>query len=256
MNDKQTRILTVCVSLCIMLLSFASIYVESSDFQYQTYVRIIETDDGEIIEEEIDARNYTTYDEIMNQMSIDFFALKEKNDDLVGWLNIPNIGYYPIVMGDDNQYYLKRDINKKYSSAGTLFMNTACEGSFSDIALIHGHRMKNGSMFGSLTKYRDEEFFNNNDLITVFDGKYLYIYQPFSVTLYEDGTDYHKWGLPSIARKEYLQSIKDESMVELTKDIKINLDNQVLMLSTCEYSFENARLLVSNVMIDKIKYDY
>ena len=110
-------------------------------------------------------------------------------------------------------------------------------------------------MFGSLEKYKDEEFFQNNDLITVFDGKYLYIYQPFTVMLYKDGSDTIKTTkMNKIARKEYLESLMEQSMVKMKDGVDINLTNQVLFLSTCNYSFENARLLVGCVMVDKIKY--
>ena len=45
--------------------------------------------------------------------------------------------------------------------------------------------MKSGAMFGALSKYKDEEFFRNNDLITVFDGEYL----KNSSSLYSDVRD-------------------------------------------------------------------
>lgn len=248
----MNKIISLCVSFCIIILSFASLYVESSDYQYQTYVRINPVTKEEEI---IDAREFSDYDELMEQMATDYFNIYNINDEVVGWLNIPNIGYYPVTMNEDNQFYLTHNEYKEYSKAGIPFMNNSCGGTFDDIALIHGHHMKNGSMFGSLEKYKDEEFFQNNDLITVFDGKYLYIYQPFTVMLYKDGSDTIKTTkMNKIARKEYLESLMKQSMVKMKDGVDINLTNQVLFLSTCNYSFENARLLVGCVMVDKIKY--
>lgn len=249
----MNKLINVCVSFCIILLSFASIYIEAYDYQYQAYVRI----DPETHEEEIvDAREFNSYDELMEQMAIDFFNIYEANNEVVGWLNIPNIGYYPVIMGKDNQYYLSHNEYKNYSQKGVPFMNTACNGSFKDIALIHGHHMKNGSMFGSLSKYKDEQFFQTNDLITVFDGEYLYVYQPFTVFLYEDGSDDNVkvGGMMKNERKKYLQSLADKSIVDMADNVKIDLKNQVLFLSTCDYSFTNARLCVGCVMVEKYEY--
>jgi sortase B len=226
--------------------------VESTDYQYQTYVRVDPVTKEETV---IDAREFNEYDELMEQMATDYFNIYDVNSDIVGWLNIPNIGYYPVTMGEDNQYYLTHNEYKEAATAGIPFMNTASGGSFKDIALIHGHHMKNGSMFGSLSKYKDEMFFQTNDKITVFDGEYLYVYQPFSVTLYEDGT-----GVPKVnsmtkeERLEYLNSLKDASMVKMADGVEIDLNNQILFLSTCDYTFTNARLLVGSVMVEKYKY--
>lgn len=248
----KNKIISAIVALVIMILSFASLYVESSDFEYQTYVRINQ-DTNE--EEVIDTRN-ASYEELMEMMATDYFNLKGINDDTVGFLNIPNIGYYPIVMGEDNQYYLTHNEYKETKSAGIPFMNTACGGTFDDIALIHGHKMKSGAMFGALYNYKDEEFFRNNDYISVFDGEYLYLYEPFSVFVYKDGQgDITGEPMTKNVRKEYMQSILDKSLIKPLEGQTYDLSKQVLFLSTCDYSMTNGRLLVAGVMVKKIKYN-
>lgn len=48
--------------------------------------------------------------------TIDFEKLLETNKDVVGWISIKNTKVdYAIVQGKDNEYYLKRNINKKKS---------------------------------------------------------------------------------------------------------------------------------------------
>ena len=248
----MNKILCLIASISIFLLSFSSLYIESSDYQYQTYVRI-----NPITKEEeiVDARVFEEdEDTTLQQMAMDYFAAYGVNNEVVGWLNIPNIGYYPVTMNEDNQFYLTHNERKENSIAGVPFMNNACGGSFEDIALIHGHHMKNGSMFGSLSKYKDSEFFKNNGLITVFDGEYLYYYKPFTVFLYEDGTDAIRLNkMEEDERLEYINSLRKKSIV--TTDEELDLSKQVLFLSTCAYSFENARLTVGSVMVDKVPYN-
>lgn len=247
----MNKAISVIISFVVFLLSFMSLYTESSDFEYQSYVRINqETQEEEVV----DVRKINSYDDLMKQMATDYFNVKSVNDDAVGFLNIPNIGYYPVVMGSDNQYYLTHNEYKENKSAGIPFMNTACEGTWDDIALLHGHKMRSGAMFGALYNYKDENFFKTNSPIAVFDGEYLYIYKPFSVFVYEDGKGIvHGEKLPKNARKEYMTEIAGNSMIQPTEEY--DLTNQVLFLSTCDYTFDNARLLVASVMVEKIKYE-
>lgn len=247
----KNRIISVIVAFLIMLLSFASLYIESTDFEYQTYVRVNPDTKKEEI---VDTRDMTN-DELTKQMAADYFGIKEINEDVVGFLNIPNIGYYPVVMGEDNQYYLNHDEYGKESKAGIPFMNTACGGTFDDIALIHGHKMKSGAMFGALHKYKDEEFFRTNDYISVFDGKYLYKYKPFSVSVYTDGQGLVT-GEPmeGKVRQEYMDDLLSNSFVKPLENETFDLTKQVLLLSTCDYTRENGRLLVAAVMVEKVKY--
>lgn len=240
---------SICVSALIIFLSFFSLYIETTDYQYQSYIRINENNEEEVV----DTRNLDN-EELMKQMAQDYFTVKEKNLDVVGWLNIPNIGYYPVTMGEDNQFYLTHNEYKEYSKAGIPFMNTECGGSFKDIALIHGHHMKSGAMFGSLNKYQDEEFFKTNDLITVFDGEYLYFYKPFTVTIYADGGPDVPVvrGMSPTERLDYLKGLHEKSRIKTDDEPQYG---QVLLLSTCDYSIKNGRLLIGAYVTEKIKYN-
>ena len=58
------------------------------------------------------------------------------------------------------------------------------QSDFSDLYnIIYGHNMNNGSMFGSLKKYKDEGFWKKNQYFTVYTESTAYRYQIFS---YED----------------------------------------------------------------------
>ena len=107
-------------------------------------------------------------------------ALYEKNPDLIGWLRIDGTDIdLPVVQTPgDNEYYLRRGFDRFYAVGGTLFLDERCSVSADAPTanwLIYGHNMHDGSMFGQLVRYRDEDFYKAHPTFT-FD------------TLYEGGT--------------------------------------------------------------------
>ena len=89
---------------------------------------------------------------------MDLSPLQEVNADVVGWIEIPGVLSYPLLQGGDNAYYLTHAWNGEENAAGAVFLDCradACLGDFN--TLIYGHRMRNGTMFGSLKHYKDAE---------------------------------------------------------------------------------------------------
>lgn len=84
----------------------------------------------------------------------------------------------------DNEKYLRKDIHGNEHIAGSIFLEGLNQSDFSDLYnIIYGHNMNNGSMFGSLKKYKDEGFWKKNQYFTVYTESTAYRYQIFS---YED----------------------------------------------------------------------
>ena len=103
-------------------------------------------------------------------------ALYEENPDLVGWLRIDGTDIdLPVVQTPgDNEYYLRRGFDRFYAMGGTLFLDERCSLSPdapADNWLIYGHNMRDGSMFGQLVYYRDEDFYKAHPTFT-FDTLY------------------------------------------------------------------------------------
>lgn len=103
-----------------------------------------------------------------------------RNPDLIGWLRIDGTDIdLPVVQTPgDNEYYLRRGFDRFYAVGGTLFLDERCSVSADAPTanwLIYGHNMHDGSMFGQLVRYRDEDFYKAHPTFT-FD------------TLYEGGT--------------------------------------------------------------------
>lgn len=124
-------------------------------------------------------------------IKVEFDQLKTENPDGIGWIRFDDqneLGInYPIVHSGDNEKYLRKDIHGNKHIAGSIFLEGLNQSDFSDLYnIIYGHNMNNGSMFGSLKKYKDEGFWEKNQYFTVYTESTAYRYQIFS---YEDAVN-------------------------------------------------------------------
>ena len=178
--------------------------------------------------------------------------LFEKNIDYRGWIKIDNTNInYPILQGQDNEEYLYKDINNEYIVSGSIFMNYLNNGFDDQNTVLFGHNMKNGTMFANLKKYKEEDFFyNNNDIeIELSNGQYLK-YKVFSVYITDINDNYTKTSFEDKDEyTEFLERIKNKSIDK--SDISVNENDKIITLSTCSYEFDDARLVVTGKLIDK-----
>ena len=56
------------------------------------------------------------------------------NPDIIGWIYLPDSGIdEPIVYYKNNDFYLRRGLNKEYNQLGSIFMDSENSKNFSDI---------------------------------------------------------------------------------------------------------------------------
>lgn len=179
-----------------------------------------------------------------------FAKLKKINNETVGFLTVngTNINY-PIVQHNDNSYYLKRDIYKKKSSMGWVYLDYRnSKNEFDSNNIIYGHSMLNGTMFGTLKNVLTSNFRKNSDnMIISYDtpnGQYKF--KIFSGYRVKYTTDYLKTDFEN--KKEFaafVKLIKGRSTFK-TSD-KIEYGDKILTLSTCANN--GKRLVVHAVLI-------
>lgn len=109
------------------------------------------------------AENYeVAKEDIVNSKShdINFSAIHSVGADVVSWIYIPGtVIDYPLVRGDDNDYYIDHDAYGNDSTAGAIFMNCTNNADLNDPkTVIFGHNMRDGSMFSGLHSYESREF--------------------------------------------------------------------------------------------------
>ena len=127
-------------------------------------------------EMEADAERYRQeYEAEMREKGLeayDWDALCSENEDIKGWLCIPDtLINFPVLGTDDNAFYLSHDFTGDNSSAGCPFMDKDTQvWDFNRI--IYGHNMGTGSdaMFSTLLKYEQEDYFKENQTIYFTDA--------------------------------------------------------------------------------------
>lgn len=240
------------LSFTLILMSFFSVSITINDLEYtifnfDTDTQVV-TDVGEYVFDEDDVPDKKDF----GQIAADFYALKKINHETVGWINIPNVCYLPIMYSGD-QKYLHMDVYGNELYSGTLFMGKNSLGSFENMALIYGHHMKDGTMFAGLKQYKNEAFFNNNGLIEVFDGSYLYKYKVYTIFNIVDGEEFINQD-PHEEKVDYFKSLYNRSLVKGTEPDDYN--SQMLFFQTCDYlGYDNCRLVVGSYLVEKISVE-
>ena len=172
---------------------------------------------------------------------------KKENADVYAWIRVPGTNIdYPILQastGKDDDFYLHHDIKKKYSFAGCIYTRRANSKDLSDrLTVLYGHNMINGSMFGTLRRFEDEDFFKTH--------KELYIYMPQKILKYRivaymiaDDTDILEryQANNELGFEAYVKELKKARNIR--KKEKIKPDDSIVTLSTCDSNSGNRRLL-------------
>lgn len=184
---------------------------------------------------------------------LDFEALRVMFPDLVGWIRIEDSGIdYPVVQGVDNDFYLTHLPDKERNSAGSIMMDAACDPNFgSAVTILHGHHMRSGAMFGDLDLYLEEGYFEAHPVLRLNTPEANYDVEIFAVTIVDGRTyGYETSFEDEEAFAAFMEELTAENAVEA--DVEVKFGDRLLMLSTCEYSYDDARLLVVGKIMEEM----
>lgn len=176
---------------------------------------------------------------------IDFASLKEINENVVGWLYLPDtVINYPVVQGEDNSYYLKRLVDGSYNANGSLFVDYQNKMDFSDDnTLIYGHHMNSGKMFATLVKYKDQEFYDAHPVAYFLTEEKDYKIEIFSG--YVTTPDSDSYLLTAGSREQTIEWMKEMfHNSDFFADVTITPEDHIVTFSTCDYEFHDARYVV------------
>ena len=179
--------------------------------------------------------------------------MKKKNEDIVAWIEIENTNInYPILYGNDNNYYVTHNYKKEKSKDGALFLDARYDFTIpSTNLIIYGHNNQNGKMFSTLINYKNNEFYKAHPIIRYTtieqEAEYEIIAVFYSRVYYQNEKDVFRYYYFINSKDknqfdEYVNNSKKLSIYDTGKTATYG--EQLLTLSTCSYHIANGRFVV------------
>jgi len=167
--------------------------------------------------------------------NIDWNTLKNENPDAIAYLKVKNTNIdYVVVKGTDNSYYLNHNFNKEYNVNGWIFMDYRNNPEKARNVIIYGHNTIDDSMFGSLKKTLEEDWYHNKDNLTIdlVTETGLKTYQIFSIYTIKKESNYIQTEFQTNQEfSNFIQEMKNRSIYDF--GLEVGSEDQILTLSTC-----------------------
>ncbi len=184
---------------------------------------------------------------------VDFDSLKKINSDVYAWIQVPNtVIDYPILQNEQDDYYLRRSIYKKYLLAGTIFSNKCNSKDFTDpVTLVYGHNMRDDTMFYMLHNFEDKDFFDQNEYFYIYIPGHKLTYRIVSALKYDNRriTTAYDFSKESEIRDFQYSILTPKFELFNSRNIKLDTDSKIVTLSTCFANQPAYRYLVNGVLI-------
>ncbi|MBS5885506.1 MAG: class B sortase [Clostridium sp.] len=245
MNNKVKKLISI-VLYCIILICLISIGVKKYNYykDNKAYDNIREIKNEAEDNNSLDSDKDEGKAEKLKKMYED---MKKVNSDYRFWITIDDtVIDYPVVQGEDNDFYLNNNFYKENSISGTIFLDNKNDELKDKNLILYGHNMRDGSMFAAINKLKENDFFDNGKIrIITENGEENY--EVFSVFVEDANSINLKTNFSIIEEyNEYLQNLMDKSYYQ--KDIKSDF-SKIITLYTCSYEFEDARTIVCAVLV-------
>ena len=131
--------------------------------------------------------------------AVDFEVLSAVNPNTAAWIYAEGGALnYPVVRGNDNDYYLSHLFDGTQNQTGAVFVDYRNAAGFEDRnTFIYGHSMANGTMFASLTQYNEEGYYDLHPEIGLMTPEMSYTLQVFAGYAITGETDIVQWKFES-----------------------------------------------------------
>lgn len=184
--------------------------------------------------------------------TIDFEKLSQVNGDLIAWIYMKAADInYPVVQTSDNDFYLYHTFEQHVNSVGCIFMDCNGDKQFQDYnTFLYGHNMKNGSMFGTLKKLRNEpEQYEEDPYFYIYTEKGVGKYFIYSYYITEPDSEQYNEVTTKKEYASYIEKARKHSEISINQDI--SEDKNTVTLSTCSSTGDNPKcMLLHGILVD------
>lgn len=248
----KLKVLTI---IFLLLFLFSTSYLIYTSVESYYIVKIQSEMSENMRRDDVSQMKKINGDEILPK----FLTNYKKNPQFAGWIKIEDtmIDYPVMKPTEDNNFYLTHGPDGEKSKYGAVYMDVSSNLlNSSSNWVIYGHYFADGSMFGMLKNYKDQNYYKEHPLIqfdTIYEEGIYEIIAVFTSQVYRKNQDVFKYyQYTNIETKvefdEYVSNIEKLSLYQTGKTAKYG--NSLITLSTCDYGTENGRLAIVAKKID------
>ncbi|MFJ7404582.1 MULTISPECIES: class B sortase [unclassified Lysinibacillus] len=259
MKKWKTKLLTVLYLAIFLYSGFALVkyvytYYESSKSLKE--VQTIYAETLAAIQEEVVVDDAVSNAEIKSKYTIrpQFHDLLAVNDHIVGWISVDNTKLNnPILHADNNEFYLNHNYKDRESRAGSVFMDYRNDAlDISRNTILYGHAMKDGTMFGSLKNYLNQDYANAHRTIyldTLYEGYDVEVFAAYETTI-----DFYYIETEFKTDEDFIQFIGEvQKRSTIDMNVDVGPDDKIITLSTCKDSVmsDDHRFVVQGKLVKR-----
>ncbi len=254
-NGKKTKkiLLNVLLAICIIVLVVSLYFIITTLMEYQgaqsSYANLQEI---AIIQSPTQSAENAAQSPTESpagsfaplSRSIDFDKLQAINPDIIAWLYLPGtVVDYPVVQGEDNEYYLSHTADLKKNASGAIFADYRSGLLEEQNTTLYGHNMKDDSMFHQMLSYQNQEFYEEHPCFYLYTPSHVYQLEVFSA--YTTNASAH-YTVSSFGSEEEYSAFLDQLIRKsnCSTDVSIATEDQIVTFSTCAYSVDDGRFAV------------
>jgi sortase B len=242
-------IISVSLTLRQLYFYYAEYHSKAQAMELVGIPTTVELSDSESAVPMADAPAEELPEELSFLKELDLASLREQNPQVLGWIYIPGTDIsYPLMANDDNYTYLSSDWTGGGSTLGSIFMECENSRDLTDFnTIIYGHNIVNGSMFGTLKDFGQQDYFDSHREIYLVTDDGVYRYTSFASYEAQIHSDTYKMHYKTAEKRlEAIGLYTDSSVVE--SDLVPDEEDYILTLSTCVgYSSYYTRWVVQAV---------
>lgn len=254
---EKLRALGILAALAVMLFSGFRIFTISAGYRRdrdaydrtaQQFVQTLDVPSSPSTEAPPEVSVPPTEPPEYAPIAVDFDALMEVSSQAVGWIYCPDTGIsYPIVQSDNNSDFLRAAPDGSYRYAGSIFLDYRCPPDFSGWnSILYGHNLMDESMFGTLERYRDQEYYEAHPTMYLLTPEADYRVDLIGGLELDARSELYRTDHTEESHRTFVEAVLAGS------DFQASLEGleltRTLTLSTCSYGYEDARYIVVGVL--------
>ena len=185
-----------------------------------------------------------------------FRGLYDMNEDVGGWIHIPDTGVdYPVMQYADG-YYRNHNFDQEYSIYGQPYFDEQFSLKNEKMHIIHGRNTGDGQMFSDLLNYRRVAYLQEHPVIEMNTLQTNARWQIFAVCVRDD-RDKDRFNIEDEPKDygDFIHSLLRRSL--FLSDLEVSAEDTFLLLTVNaqnEYGFSGAQLVVAaRLMTDGVQ---